>query len=279
MKKEVESLISSIQEKFTLAYKAESECVTLVETCRSVQEAEPNEEWEDATFRLSTYTEKLEVEVEMLAELLQVPLALRKFQERFSNHRDTIGSVSKEVGSDYPVSAALGVIRSFFQSLLPVAGMAQGTRLDIFRSILENTAKIVTDFEIDPRNEADVRNAVLRVIKYSFPDATREVTFNRVIKNYQGDIGVFSLSAVAEYKYINTEDEMRTSLDGIYSDMKSYKHGGDWNHFFAVFYMTSPFFTQAEVDSAFREVRAEQHWQAIVLNGDGTRTKGADKPK
>lgn len=279
MKREIELLVSSIQERFIWAHKAEGDCATLVESRVSVQRGEPDEDWDDATLRLSSYTEKLEIEVGMLAELLHLPLALGKFQERFRKHENRLGSVNMEPGSDYPVSAALGEVSSFFHSLLPAAGMTQGSRLDTFRSILAHTAKIVSDFNIEPRNEADVRNAVLKVVKYAFPDATREVNFNPVIKNYQGDIGVFSLSAVAEYKYIDTEDEMKTCLDGIYSDMKSYRHGSDWRHFYAVFYMTKPFYTQEVIDSAFASVRAEQHWHAIVINGDGTRTKRESKRK
>lgn len=278
MRREIELLVSSIEEHFTWAYKAENDCVTLVETRQSVQCAEPDEDWDDATFRLAVYTEKLEFEVGMLAELLHLPLALQKFQKKFRKRKKELGTIAMEQGSDYPVSAALGEVRSFFRSLLPVTGMTPGTRLDTFQSILENTAKIISDFNIEPKNEADVRNAVLRVIKYSFPDATREVNFNQVIKNYQGDIGVFSLSAVAEYKYIDDEDEMKTCLDGIYSDMKSYRRGSDWQHFYAVFYMTKPFFTQADIDSAFRAVRAEQHWKAIVINGEGTRARRRHDP-
>jgi hypothetical protein len=83
------------------------------------------------------------------------------------------------------------------------------------------------------------------------------------------------LTAAAEYKFIDSQQKAKNSLDEIYADMKGYVGLYDWRSFYAVFYMTSPFYTQKDVDEEFRLVRAELSWTPIVVVGQGARVAKA----
>jgi hypothetical protein len=75
--------------------------------------------------------------------------------------------------------------------------------------------------------------------------------------------------------FIDSQQKAKNSLDEIYADMKGYVGRYDWRSFYAVFYMTSPFYTQKDVDEEFRLVRAELSWTPIVVVGQGARVAKA----
>jgi hypothetical protein len=90
-------------------------------------------------------------------------------------------------------------------------------------------------------------------------------------------IGVTSLMAAAEVKFVTTKEEARAVLDGIYADMKGYSGRDDWRSFYAVIYMTEPFYSQKDVEREFRLVKAELSWTPFVVLGAGARKKKAAK--
>jgi len=64
--------------------------------------------------------------------------------------------------------------------------------------------------------------------KSPFRDATRSIDLPQSIKTYKPDLGVRSLQAAIEYKYANTKEKVKTALDAIYSDMRSYSGHSQW---------------------------------------------------
>ena len=85
------------------------------------------------------------------------------------------------------------------------------------------------------------------------------------------DMGVVSLKAVAEFKFVDSAADAKSALDHIYTDMKGYSGSSDWRSFYAVFYMTGPFLLQKDLDANFRLSNADRHWMAIAVQGPGTR--------
>ena len=75
--------------------------------------------------------------------------------------------------------------------------------------------------------------------------------------------------AAAEYKFIDSREKAKQSLDELYTDMKGYSGRYDWRSFYAVLYMTGPFYSQKDVDEEFRVVRADLSWTPIVVVGAG----------
>ena len=147
----------------------------------------------------------------------------------------------------------------------------QVTGLGVFETILENTPKIIENAEIEPSNEAIVREQVRKILGYAFRDVVREISISKNLKTYRPDIGVTSLMAAAEYKFIDSKKDAKKALDEIYADMKGYKGASDWRSFYAVFYMTKSFYTQKDVEEEFRLVKAELSWTPMVMVGSGSR--------
>jgi hypothetical protein len=145
--------------------------------------------------------------------------------------------------------------------------VAATTVHDVLATILRNTGKLVAQRKLTPSSETQVRNAMLEYIQLAFEDARKEIPISKKFKTYRADIGVPSLRAAIEYKYVKAANQMKSCLDGIYADMKGY--GGDdaWRTFYAVFYMTGPFYRQDQVEEEFALVRADLNWTPILVLG------------
>ncbi|WP_431480834.1 hypothetical protein [Pseudomonas thivervalensis] len=265
----VDYLIASIEEIISWGKKAESDCITYLMQGRYACE-EPDDDMIDAETRLIIYTEHAAREVCLLAEHLAVPIALNEFKILLGP-RHKFDRIDSPHGDDSAHATALRQTEMFFNSLKTMVGKAKAPGLEVFERILYSSAKIISDLNIDPSNETQVRNAVLNVMGYAFPDARKEVNLPQSIKNYRGDIGVISVSAVAEYKFADSKTSAKNCLDGLYADIKSYPIDGAWRHYYAVLYLTEAFYTQKDIEQAFKDVRADGYWTPIVLVGRGAR--------
>jgi hypothetical protein len=92
-----------------------------------------------------------------------------------------------------------------------------------------------------------------------------------VVKTYKPEFGVPSIGAVAEYKFADTEQELKQCIDGILTDTAAYQADGKWKRFYAVLFMTHAFFTPAQIDAQFKQCGIHETWKAIVLVGKGGR--------
>ncbi|TCP66151.1 hypothetical protein [Sphingomonas sp. PP-CE-1G-424] len=172
-------------------------------------------------------------------------------------------------------SPPLASARAMFNSIATMIEGREVTGLGVFETILQNTPKIIERNALMPDNEAKVREAVMDVLRLAFRDVVREVPIPKSIKTYRPDIGVPSLMAAAEYKFIDTKEEAKAALDGIYADMRGYAGHHAWRSFYAVLYMTENFYNQADVDHEFRLARADVNWTPLVVVGPGARKSKA----
>ncbi|WP_144658103.1 hypothetical protein [Achromobacter dolens] len=129
---------------------------------------------------------------------------------------------------------------------------------------------------VSPKNEAEVRNAVLNVCRFAFLDAVMEVGIPQLLTNSRADIGVSSLRAVIEFKFVTEKNDMSNALKGVYSDMKTYR-SPDWDTVYGVFYMTKPFFNDDDVRREFTRVRADLSCTPSAISGFGGRLTNTEK--
>jgi hypothetical protein len=226
--------------------------------------------WDFAKLMIGHHIENALRGIGALAERLRVPSIERECTNLRKDSK-FLKATSRPFDGDIH-SDALSKAYSCFAPLRAMSNAKAITSHGVLRNILNKTAVIIKDRGLVPRNESDVRNAILEVCNYSFIDAMREVGIPRILKHTKGDIGVPSLRTMIEFKFINSKSEMKSSLDGVYADMKGYKHN-DWDTFYGVFYMTQPFYTQEDVEKEFEMVSADKTWTPIVVHGPGTRTK------
>lgn len=143
--------------------------------------------------------------------------------------------------------------------------------IELLEQILKGTPKILTDQKIEPKNESEVRKVVYDILIHIFPDTVREVSIAKVSKTYKPDIGIKQLKCAIEYKFIDTFDEAKTTIGGIFEDISGYEGSQDWESFYAVFYMTDQFLTQAQVEAEFKLSNVPSKWKPIIVYGKGDR--------
>ncbi len=144
---------------------------------------------------------------------------------------------------------------------------------NLLEQILRGTPKILSDRKIEPKNETEVRNEVYKILIHVFPDTVREIPIAKVSKTYKPDIGIKNIKSAIEYKFIDSENEAKVAIGGIFEDIQGYEGSEDWTNFYAVFYMTDNFMTQDQVQAEFKLSNVPFHWKPLVVFGKGKRVK------
>lgn len=146
----------------------------------------------------------------------------------------------------------------------------------LLEQILRGTPKMLTDREIEPSNEAEVRNEVYKILIHVFPDTVREIPIAKVSKTYKPDIGIKRLKSAIEYKFVDSANEAKVAIGGIFEDIQGYEGSEDWTTFYVVIYMTDNFMTQDQVEAEFALSKVPHHWKPMVVFGKGKRKKKND---
>lgn len=245
-------------------------------TAENVEEGEHADELAGATLHLQFLIEKAFRDTAILAERLGLPKYRKDIMRKMRSFRDLADTEVTPWDVMFH-SPPLAAARSLYGSLAVMTEGREVTGLGVFETILANTPKIIDRAGLSPSSEAEVREAVREVLQFSFRDVVREIPIAKNLKVYKPDIGVRSLMAAAEYKFIDSAAEAKAALDGIYADMRGYSGHHEWRSFYAVLYMTAPFYTQKDVDAEFELVKADLSWKPMVLVGPGQR-KGKSSP-
>jgi hypothetical protein len=263
-------LSEAIEEELQLVYTA----LTKVDDKeRSGYQPDPDDERADSEYEvLAWHLEKSLRSIAVLAERLGVPSIEREIAElRKRKLSETSRPYEGEIHSQiYSLASAC------FSPLKAMTDAHAVTAHTVLQNIIKSTAQIVQMTGVSPKNEADVRNAVLDVCRFAFPDAIKEVGIPQLLTSSRADIGVSSLRTVIEFKFVTEKNEMSNALKGVYSDMKTYRNP-DWATFYGVFYMTQPFFNQDEVRREFTSVSADLSWTPFAISGFGGRLTKTEK--
>lgn len=268
-------LVEAIQRDLDAAYDAVNKFDDL-ENHMSLEDHENPDDhrYDHAKLMIGYHLEAAFRGIGALAERLGVP-SIEREATSLRSDRVYLEKTSRPFEGDIH-SDAYSKAHACFAPLRAMSNAKAITSHGVLRNILLKTGMIIQDSGIVPTTEAELRNAILKVCKYSFTDAMKEVGIPRILKHTKGDIGIPSLRTMVEFKFINSETELKSSLDGVYADMKGYKHH-DWDTFYGVLYMTDIFCTQEDVEREFELVSADKTWTPIVVHGPGGRTKRVKK--
>jgi hypothetical protein len=235
-----------------------------------------DEEHEMELMSFESHLERLFISICLLLEYLGYTALLHDFKTGFTKFHGNLTELSMVPYVGELHSNVLGYFWKYHRTISSLFGVDVKESDDRkqraqFESILQNTSKIVYDRGILPTSEAEVRKCVYDILIHVFPDTIREIPIAQVTKTYKPDLGIRSLKAAAEYKYAVTEDEAKKIIGGFYEDMRGYAGSEDWKHFYAVVYMTKPFFTLQQIQAEFSHVAADENWFPILVHGDGKR--------
>lgn len=143
----------------------------------------------------------------------------------------------------------------------------------LLEQILSGTAKMITDRDLNPSNETEVKNEVYKTLIHVFPDAVKNIPISKISKVYKPDLGIRSLKCAIEYKFVDSEQEMKTAIGGIFEDINGYEGSQDWATFYAVIYMTDHFMTLPQIEAEFKLSKVPRHWKPILVSGKGKRIR------
>jgi REase_DpnII-MboI len=236
-----------------------------------------NEEHDLTELQFRSELERLYISICALLESLNLISLLVQFKSDYAElAKKSITSLEfiPFVGEMH--SEVLGLFWKYHSTLSALLGedtskQIQEEQRQFFEGILNNTPKIVKDRGIEPSNEAEVRKCVYDLLIHVFPDAVRESSIIQNTKTYKPDLGVKSLKVAAEYKFADSEQEVKAAIGGLYEDMRGYSGSNDWTYFYAVVYMTDAFFTQQQIMAEFKHTKADANWKPILVIGKGSR--------
>lgn len=276
MDHDIEAVMQRLTDLIAWADRAERDCSNILTEYRSVRD-EPDEELDEAEERLAAYTRDIYRELRLLARVLHLESMVPEIEQAERKYGDLKSmELDKEVSVFW--SGALRDASGTFRSLSAVAGSNATPALRILHNMLDQTGHVIEDLQLQPENEGQIRNVILRIIRYAFPDARKEHHAPNNVTNFRMDVAVPSLGAVAEYKFADTPKALQECLNGIYSDMTGYSGNSEWKHFFAVIYMSGPYLTQREVEAEFKRVRAKANWTPVIVVGPGQRKPRPPQP-
>lgn len=237
-----------------------------------------DEEHDMTQIEFESQLQKLYISISLLIESLALPSLLSQFQQDYKKFAGKITDLDTLPYIGELHSEVLGLFWRYHSPLSSLLGEAvpyDEERRKQFESILINTPKIIKDRCVEPSNEAEVRKCVFDLLIHVFADTVREVPISQVTKTYKPDIGIKSLKTAAEYKFADSEEEVKKAVGGFYEDMRGYGGSEDWKHFYAVIYMTDAFFTQEQIMAEFKHTSVDKNWQPILVVGKGQRKRRA----
>ena len=223
--------------------------------------------------RLNEQVWDIYIRVALLLEASGLPGLLAEMKADLEDFRQT--RQVKFSSSEYGTldCRTLQLIGSYVSPLMEATASGSDWPDDflLLERILIGIPRLLRDFGIEPRKEADVRNALYYQLVHVFPETKREVPVPKIGQTYKIDIGVISLRAGVEIKFCDSEREMKRAVGGVFEDVNGYSGSEDWKYFYALFYMTDAFMTQAQLEEEFREAQIDHSWKPLVVQGRGRR--------
>jgi hypothetical protein len=248
-------------------------------------EREYDQERDFNKVRLVDIIETIKLKIDFAHEFLALPKMAEKLTSELVKRKSKFGELEFISYVDVFYSPVLQILTKHLNALtshikIETESEYENTNsLMLLEQILRGTPKMLSDRNIEPTNEALVRSEVYKNLIHVFPDTVREIPIAKVSKAYKPDIGIKRLKCAVEYKFVNSENEAKVAIGGIYEDINGYEGSEDWTTFYAVIYMTDNFMTQDQVEAEFRLSKVPHHWKPIVVFGKGQRVKPTQKKR
>lgn len=178
--------------------------------------------------------------------------------------------VDDDAGEEYFFSPDLHKIERFLNAYREFDSKAnQDIGLVFLENILSNTAVILKELDIKPKNEAAVYNGVKHVISSTFSDYIGLTeSFYKEAKQYQPDILIPSLSTAIEYKFAKDKKRLTKTIEEILIDVQGYSNHNLYKIFYAVFYVSPGIITDSRFKIIWSGYGFPSNWKPILVIGE-----------
>ena len=225
---------------------------------------------------LAEAIDEAKLKIEFALEFLGLYTLLKSFKSEISNFKH-LGELESAPVIDILYSPVVWRIEKYLNAVTSHVKLENkqdynySSDLETLERILKGTAKLLKDSKIEPNNEAEVRKEIYKILIHVFPGTVREIPISKVSKSYKPDIGIKKLKTAIEYKFVDSPQEAKTTIEGVFADIKGYAGSEDWKNFYAVFYMTDNFLTQFQIEEEFKISDVPSNWKPILVFGNGGR--------
>ena len=174
--------------------------------------------------------------------------------------------------SGQPYSVWLSRIRQFL-SVFPIMESDEDryrrlSGIQYLENVLDNTASILSKMRKSPKSEPEVYKAVKDVLHAIFPTSkSPRSNFIKSAKEYKPDILIPELHSAVEYKYADTEEKLKSTIEQVAVDAKGYTGDKDYSVFYAVFYVTEDFWGERKFQEFWKELKFPENWRAYYKVG------------
>ena len=151
------------------------------------------------------------------------------------------------------------------------------TNIERLEYILRRTPEILESRNITPRCEADIRKAMNEHLKYTFEDYSTNISIAKPLKSFKPDCGIISIGAAIEFKFCDSEKEVKTALSGIMEDLSGYAGSKDWKLFYSLVYMTGSYANEKQFRVSLGSSENASKWKPILVKGSGSRKPAPQK--
>lgn len=135
--------------------------------------------------------------------------------------------------------------------------------------VLWKTSVILRDQDIVPEKEKDVRDVMHKYLRAFFTEYVTDVQITGIVTNFKPDSGVRNLRTAIEFKFADTEDEIRRDVRQILEDVSGYSGSQDWTRFYTVIYQTEPFESSERIQADPYACRSFRKLEGHLGHGAG----------
>jgi len=151
------------------------------------------------------------------------------------------------------------------------------TNIERLEYILRRTPEILESRNITPSCEADIRKAMNEHLKYTFEDYSTNISIAKPLKSFKPDCGIISIGTAIEFKFCDSEKEVKTALSGIMEDLSGYAGSKDWKLFYSLVYMTGSYANEKQLRVSLGSSENASKWKSILVKGSGSRKPALQK--
>ena len=223
--------------------------------------------------QLDYYIRSIHNRIIFSLEKLELTRYLESYDNEFKKYKSNLSSAQY---LPYIGELTVNSVDFMLEHIEPLRTLINGNSNSEYirlEKILRSTNKMLNDRKLNPKNETQVKKVVYENLSFLFPDTVREIPIAKISKVYKPDIGIKSLKVAIEYKFVDSLNELKIAIDGIYTDIAGYSGSEDWKYFYAVIYITDTFMTEAQVEAEFKISEVKGNWKPILVLGKGKRRK------
>jgi hypothetical protein len=240
---------------------------------RNDQEDESGDaEWHDEQWteqRFGWRIERLFHRLRLLLEAAELPNALADLKTAWAGWESVPSKTTWLQEVDALQSDPLSYAQTVVETLASLSGSdsENSVRLQAVEGHLRSLPHLVSSQKKAVTKEEDIQVVMDHYFGLFFPeDYVRKPGVPGLLKQFEADGGVRSLSCLIELKHLRTADDLKRCIEEIAADTAGYRGSKDWSQFLAVFYMDQPFVQEEKIQGDLRRMGAT-NWKVIAVHG------------